>query len=77
MRTSSSAVSSPRDPAERTTMKRYEVICHLLHGDFPWQHQYTLCSGCTHHSGQHNTYLRLHGGQCEATPSNPPDSLPL
>jgi hypothetical protein len=52
MRTSSSEVSSPRDPAKRTTMKRYEVIRHLLHGDFPWQHQYTLSSGCAHHSGQ-------------------------
>ena len=34
-------------------MKRYEVIRHLMHGDFPWQHQYTLSSGCAHHAGQH------------------------
>ncbi len=33
-------------------MKRYEVIRHLLHGDFPSQHQYTISSGYALQAGQ-------------------------
>ena len=53
-------------------MKRYEVIHHLLHGVFPWQHLYTLARAIRVHA-----CLRWYEGQCSATPSNLYDSLPL
>ena len=47
-------------------MKRYEVICHLLHADFPGHHQYTvICIGCAHQAGQ-----RLSGVGRRAMPSD-------